>query len=196
MATSTTARAGGDERDAPGLAWGHPARVFDLAFSPRSSDVVASASEDGTARVWRRCADDPYLWKQVRSGAERGCVSRAAADSAADARAAAALARAPSCPLHLPYPCSTKKNPSQPPKNRPSAAMAATAARSCASPGTPRAACSPRAAQRAPCACGARTAVAVATPTTPTLLLPRQPPSPTPPRSTPWPASIRRRSTP
>jgi WD40 repeat protein len=64
MAT-TTASPGGDDAT-PALAWGHPARVFDLAFSPLSSDVVASASEDGTARVWRRSADDPDLWKQVR----------------------------------------------------------------------------------------------------------------------------------
>jgi WD40 repeat protein len=51
--------------DDPGMAWGHPARIFDLAFSPRSPDVLASGAEDGTARVWRRSADDPHLWKQV-----------------------------------------------------------------------------------------------------------------------------------
>jgi WD40 repeat protein len=58
--------------DDPALAWGHPARLFDLAFSPASADVVASGAEDGTARVWRRSADNPYQWKQVRVGAIKG----------------------------------------------------------------------------------------------------------------------------
>jgi WD40 repeat protein len=33
-------------------AYGHHGRVFDVAFSP-ASDMIVSASEDGTARVWR-----------------------------------------------------------------------------------------------------------------------------------------------
>lgn len=32
---------------------GHNARVFDLAFSPAGRDLLASGSDDSTAKVWR-----------------------------------------------------------------------------------------------------------------------------------------------
>jgi WD40 repeat protein len=40
----------------PELAAGHAARVFDLAFHPRDPDLLASASDDNSVRVWRRRA--------------------------------------------------------------------------------------------------------------------------------------------
>lgn len=33
-------------------AFGHGARIFDLAFHPTLRNVIASASEDMTARIW------------------------------------------------------------------------------------------------------------------------------------------------
>lgn len=35
-------------------AYGHGDRVFDLAFHPLNSDIIASASEDTSVRLWRR----------------------------------------------------------------------------------------------------------------------------------------------
>lgn len=44
--------------------YGHTSRLFDLAFSPASSSRIASASEDGTARVWA-LDSDLGSWEQV-----------------------------------------------------------------------------------------------------------------------------------
>jgi WD40 repeat protein len=46
-------------------AFGHGARMFGLAFHPNTSDVIASASEDETVRVWSR--DSSSAWQQVGS---------------------------------------------------------------------------------------------------------------------------------
>lgn len=46
-------------------AFGHGSRVFGLAFHPNSHDVIASASEDETVRVWGRDAGSGD-WQQVR----------------------------------------------------------------------------------------------------------------------------------
>ncbi|EIE19184.1 WD40 repeat-like protein [Coccomyxa subellipsoidea C-169] len=35
-------------------AYGHHARVFDLAFSPSDSRLIASASDDDTAKIWQQ----------------------------------------------------------------------------------------------------------------------------------------------
>ncbi len=40
------------ERDAP-LVAGHKAAVLDIAWCPHNDDVVASASEDCTVKVWQ-----------------------------------------------------------------------------------------------------------------------------------------------
>jgi WD40 repeat protein len=49
-------------------AYGHGERIFDLAFHPSRSDIIASASEDLTARVWR-LEPGADVFKQVRPGA-------------------------------------------------------------------------------------------------------------------------------
>lgn len=41
------------QETAAGDGAGHNARVFDLAFSPATRDLLASGSDDGTAKVWR-----------------------------------------------------------------------------------------------------------------------------------------------
>jgi WD40 repeat protein len=46
-------------------AFGHGSRVFGLAFHPHSPNVIASASEDETVRVWGREASSGD-WQQVR----------------------------------------------------------------------------------------------------------------------------------
>lgn len=45
-------------------AFGHGARIFGLAFHPACSDMIASASEDETVRVWRR-ESSTGAWQQV-----------------------------------------------------------------------------------------------------------------------------------
>ena len=42
---------------------GHDARVFDLSFSPTAPELLASASDDESVKVWRQhgTADDPRL---------------------------------------------------------------------------------------------------------------------------------------
>jgi WD40 repeat protein len=52
-------------------AYGHGSRVFDLAFHPKDPNLLASCSEDGSARVWRylsRSGD----WEQVRTSLATG----------------------------------------------------------------------------------------------------------------------------
>lgn len=46
-------------------AFGHGSRVFGLAFHPHSPNMIASASEDETVRVWGRDAGSGD-WQQVR----------------------------------------------------------------------------------------------------------------------------------
>jgi WD40 repeat protein len=54
---------------APMCAWsapfGHSGRIFGLAFHPQRADVIASASEDETVRVWSR--DSSGTWQQASS---------------------------------------------------------------------------------------------------------------------------------
>ena len=52
---------------------GHNARVFDLAFSPAGRDLLASGSDDSTAKVWR-----------MRGGASTASTEAAGVDSSAD----------------------------------------------------------------------------------------------------------------
>jgi WD40 repeat protein len=47
-------------------AYGHGERIFDLAFHPSRSNIIASASEDLTARIWRR-EPDAGVFTQARS---------------------------------------------------------------------------------------------------------------------------------
>lgn len=46
-------------------AYGHRERIFDLAFCPTDSGLVASASEDCTVRLWRQ-EERGSACKQVR----------------------------------------------------------------------------------------------------------------------------------
>lgn len=82
-----------------GFAYGHHGRIFDLAFHPRRA-WLASASEDGTARVWRRAASEPVAWQQVSwCWAATGacwcipCADRTRSASARPLRTAAAQVR-------------------------------------------------------------------------------------------------------
>ena len=45
-------------------AYGHSERIFDLAFHPTRANILASASEDLTARIWR-LEDGSDVYKQV-----------------------------------------------------------------------------------------------------------------------------------
>ncbi|CAL8464540.1 g4075 [Coccomyxa elongata] len=45
---------------------GHHARIFDLAFSPSSPRLFASASDDDTAKIWQQ-SEDGGNFKQVSS---------------------------------------------------------------------------------------------------------------------------------
>jgi hypothetical protein len=45
---------------------GHHARVFDLAFSPTDPNLVASASDDDTAKIWQQ-SEGAGDFKQVSS---------------------------------------------------------------------------------------------------------------------------------
>jgi WD40 repeat protein len=47
-------------------AFGHKGRVFDLDFNPLDPACLASASEDGSVRVWRTDAHSS-TWRQVRT---------------------------------------------------------------------------------------------------------------------------------
>ncbi|BDA49586.1 probable WD repeat and SOCS box-containing protein 1 [Coccomyxa sp. Obi] len=47
-------------------AYGHHARIFDLSFSPSSSRLLASASDDDTSKIWQQ-SEDGGDFKQVSS---------------------------------------------------------------------------------------------------------------------------------
>ncbi|GFR41620.1 hypothetical protein Agub_g2345 [Astrephomene gubernaculifera] len=46
--------------------YGHRERIFDVAFHPLSDDIVLTASEDTSLRLWRR-SDGADMYKQVRA---------------------------------------------------------------------------------------------------------------------------------
>lgn len=57
-------------------AFGSSQRVFDLAFAPGDPGRLASAAEDGSARVWAHDAASG-AWEQVRPCRRRGgCATR------------------------------------------------------------------------------------------------------------------------
>lgn len=45
-------------------AYGHSARIFDVRFNPVDPSILASASDDTTARVWR--IEDQAQIRQVQ----------------------------------------------------------------------------------------------------------------------------------
>jgi WD40 repeat protein len=44
---------------------GHPMRVFDLAFHPSDTNIIASCSDDDTVRVWQRQEAGDSSYEQV-----------------------------------------------------------------------------------------------------------------------------------
>ncbi|KAG2422403.1 hypothetical protein HXX76_016048 [Chlamydomonas incerta] len=49
-----------------GQGYGHSERIFDVSFHPLNEDIVVTASEDTSVRMWRR-AEGSTMYKQVRA---------------------------------------------------------------------------------------------------------------------------------
>ena len=68
----------GPERGLPRRGAGHNARVFDLAFAPAGRDLLATGSDDETAKVWRLRAGAGGGARDPDARAERASTRRAA----------------------------------------------------------------------------------------------------------------------